>query len=372
MTLPHIGDRGERARTLAADPTGADLARHIIDFDPDDPAHQLFAVQDRVSRQPLTPIPWPAGLAPSVVPLTPAPDPDAGLPHADVLVVTWTVAEAKALADVLTPGLPTSSWTAYRHNFDTVFKPQIRQGAPALTLGRLGLYAMTEIGGRRVLCLKSDLHLSQDGPKLPVRLLWKQIIEETAAELVITTGTAGAVGADVQLGDVALSKHVRFDCQKTFADQPFAQTRYTDRKHAGATSSQLRTAVDTLIPVNAAQLPPATRPPKIWTSTPDQPADVLTTDFFAFDDTTDHWALRATDPQARAVEMGDAVLGLVCAEDLTDPPAWVIVRNASDPQMDGSLPLKQQAAQAAGIYEKYGYWTTIVSAITVWALIAGL
>ena len=50
--------------------------------------------------------------------------------------------------------------------------------------------------------------------------------------------------------------------------------------------------------------------------------------------------------------------------------AWAIVRNASDPQIDGSVPLKEQAQQAAHIYEKYGYWTTVGSAIGCWALIA--
>ena len=68
--------------------------------------------------------------------------------------------------------------------------------------------------------------------------------------------------------------------------------------------------------------------------------------------------------------MGDAVLGLVATQDLSDPPIWVIVRNAADPQIDGTLPIAQQAAVAARIYEKYGYWTTVASAITTWALIA--
>jgi hypothetical protein len=65
------------------------------------------------------------------------------------------------------------------------------------------------------------------------------------------------------------------------------------------------------------------------------------------------------------------VLGLVCSQDLSHPPAWVIVRNASDPQMGGEASLKEQANEAAKIYEKYGYWTTVGSAIACWALVAG-
>jgi hypothetical protein len=47
------------------------------------------------------------------------------------------------------------------------------------------------------------------------------------------------------------------------------------------------------------------------------------------------------------------------------------IRNASDPQMDGP-DLNTEKQQAAAIYERYGYWTTIGSAITCWAAIARL
>ena len=68
--------------------------------------------------------------------------------------------------------------------------------------------------------------------------------------------------------------------------------------------------------------------------------------------------------------MDEAALALA-ATDLDDPPVWVSVRNASDPQMDGSS-LDEETRKAAAIYEQYGYWTTVGSAIACWALIAGL
>jgi hypothetical protein len=58
---------------------------------------------------------------------------DDPLPKADCLVVTWTVEEAKALADVLTPGYPSkTAWYHYAHNFTTKFVPIIRKRAPAV------------------------------------------------------------------------------------------------------------------------------------------------------------------------------------------------------------------------------------------------
>ncbi|HEY2282916.1 MAG TPA: hypothetical protein VGH60_05120 [Solirubrobacteraceae bacterium] len=53
-----------------------------------------------------------------------------------------------------------------------------------------------------------------------------------------------------------------------------------------------------------------------------------------------------------------------------DPRATSILQDPADPQIDGSVPLKEQAQQAAHIYEQYGYWTTVGSAIGCWTLIA--
>lgn len=368
MSTPEDNDR---AAQLLSDPQGEALARHIITYDPDDPGGRLFAAVDFQARATLKPIPWPTGLAPQVVTPSKPPSPEQALPKADMLVVTWTVAEAKALADVLTPGHGSTEWASYRHQFDTVYKPIVKKGAPALTSDRLGIYAQCEIGGKSVLCVKSELHLSQDGPELPVRKLWKQMIEESGAKLVITTGTAGGVGSGTQLGDVVLTKTVQFDCERTFKNAAFGKASYTDANSSGASGKHFTTAEQSLIPVNADRLPPAPKNPTLVLASDGEVPAVLTTDFFAFDDTTDHYGLRAYNPHARAVEMGDAVLGLVCAEDLTKPPAWLVVRNASDPQMNGAVPLEQQTGEAAHTYEKYGYWTTVGSAIACWAAIAG-
>lgn len=96
----------------------------------------------------------------------------------------------------------------------------------------------------------------------------------------------------------------------------------------------------------------------------------MTTDSFAFDDSANEFGLQSL---GAAVEMGDAVLGLVVsqlkqADGLGQ--AWAAVRNASDPQIDATgLTPKEAATKAAQIYEKFGYWTTIPSAIAFWSLI---
>jgi hypothetical protein len=118
----------ETLEHLVADPSGEGLARHILEFDPKVPEGRVFTsaaitqalgVPGTVEAERFaeaaavpapSPIPWPAGLAPVSSPLAPVPGPDDPLPAADALVVTWTVAEAEALADVLTPGQPKAEW----------------------------------------------------------------------------------------------------------------------------------------------------------------------------------------------------------------------------------------------------------------------
>ena len=351
--------------TFAADRA---FARHIIEFDSADPStygpHTLppAAVMMASAR---SPIPWPTGKAPTPVPLKPAPSPAAALPPCDYLVVTWTVEEAKSLADTLTPGYPSATaWYHYTHNYASEYVPLLLPDAPAIASKRLGSFFVTTIAGKRVLCFKSELHLSQDGPKMPIAKLWQQLIAEVKPKLVLTTGTAGAIGANVELGDVVVAPAVRFDCTRAFKSQPFHNAVYpcSTLAHASAPTAQQ------LFAANVDHLPPASRPPHIVfkAGTGVTSADVVTTDFFAFDDTLNTYGLRGL---GSAVEMGDAVLGLVL-KSMSGAPKWAAVRNASDPQINAAgLTPDQERSKAEQIYEKFGYWTTIPSAITCWALI---
>src|SRR6516225_9500053 len=212
------GRRKPRPADILSSPEA--LARHIIQFDAEDAAthapHTLpsAALMRAMAR---SPIPWPAGKEPRPAPLHPAPSPEKSLSTFDYLVVTWTVEEAKSLADTLTPGFPSrTAWYDYAHNFATDFLPLIAKGAPARAANRLGSWFPTVIGGKRVMCFKSELHMSQDGLKLPVARLWQQLIAEVRPKLVITTGTAGGIGAGIELGDVIIARSVRFDCIRKF------------------------------------------------------------------------------------------------------------------------------------------------------------
>jgi purine-nucleoside phosphorylase len=350
--------------------TDLELARHIIDYNPDDPkTHAVWTLPQSMMarRSDLKPVPWPASLAPKPQPLKGKFGADDPLPKTDVLVVTWTVAEGQALSDVLTPGYRSDQdWYTYSHLYSD-YVSLIRKGAPASDEKYLAKFFPVKIGGKNVICAKSNLHLSQDGPKMPIQKLWNQMIAETGATLVITTGTAGAVDAAARLGDVVVGRTVVFDCNKTFKNASFNGQRYNAPN--AVPSKNFSVARSKLLPVNASQLPGPARTAAIFYQPPKSPSidGVVTTDFFAFGNTTNTYGLQG---KGATVEMGDAVLGLVAKTLGNKAPAWLAIRNASDPEINGKLTPKEQNQQAAQIYEHYGYWTTVNSAIVCWAVIA--
>jgi Phosphorylase superfamily len=343
-----------------------DLRREIIDFDSEAPsgmAFLAFSTSTGLSRY--TEVPWPKGLAPKTGG-TPGGRKGGPLPPADVLVVTWTVDEGHALSRVLTPGKDSrNDYLPYTNNFSSIAR-KMRKGCPALQAKRLGAFWTTTIDGKKVLVFKSDSHMSQDGPQLPNADVWKQIIKEVRPKLVITTGTAGGIGKQSEVGDVVVSPIVRFDCTSKFKREPFRTAHFSSRP----VQTQFLTKAKQLFKANAGQLPKDnTRSPKILRVLPSGVNDsVLTTDFFGFDTSDNHYKLQGL---GAVSEMGDAVLGLVASQMGASAPRWVAVRNVSDPQIkaDG-LTLRQQAQVAAQIYKGFGRWSSVCSAIVCWALIA--
>jgi purine-nucleoside phosphorylase len=348
----------------SAKASAEDFQREIIDFDSEGPVGQrFFAFSTATGLSRFTDIPWPAGLAPKTGP-KPKGTGKGPLPKADVLLVTWTVDEGHALSRVLTPGKDSrNDYVPYTHNFAKIAK-KMRKGCPALQAKRLGAFWTTTIGKKSVVVFKSDSHMSQDGPQLPNIDVWRQLIREVKPKLVITTGTAGGIGKQFEVGDVIVSPIVRFDCTAKFKKQPFAQAHFSS---VAAKSTKFAKA-KALFKANSAQLPKAnTRQPKIVKVAPsDLKSCVLTTDFFGFDTSDDHFKLQGLGDVS---EMGDAILGLVASEMGAAAPRYLAIRNVSDPQIKAEGTIRQQAQVAASIYKGFGRWSSVCSAITCWASI---
>lgn len=355
-------------RLAASLPRNEDLQREIIDFDSEAiEGREFLAFTTTTGLSRFTDIPWPKGLEPKTD-KTARKGKNGALPAADVLVVTWTVDEGHALSRVLTPGKDShNDYIPYTHNYDKISK-KMRAGCPARNAKRLGSYWTGSIGKKRVVYFKSDSHMSQDGPMLPNIDVWTQIIAEVKPQLVITTGTAGGIGAQFEVGDVIVSPVVRFDCIQKFKAEPFRASDYS----SAAVRASLFVKAKKLFAANAGQLPQDnTRSPKIIeTKLGNLKASVVTTDFFGFDTSDNHFKLKGL---GNVSEMGDAVLGLVAQQmngRALTVPRWVAVRNVSDPQIKAEGTIKQQAVIAAQIYKAYGRWSSVCSAIVCWALIA--
>ncbi len=336
-------------------------------------------------------IPFPSGLKPVAQPPEPAPDSSDPLPRADVLIVTWTVDEQDALADVLTPGQARKKWIRYDRNFASHFAPLIRTGAPALKAKRLGSWMPTKIRATSALCYKSELHLNQDGIKdklgpgiatLPVKDMFVQLMEEVMPRVVLTVGTSGGVFRDHDLGDVCVSRAAKFRLQSEFRNAPYTGAHY--KSHWQLPDGNFAMAMQLMqdFAENLVESPfsgPTVR--HVGTVTPPKYAPdikqegkggipefhpALTTDYFEFGTSSND-----LDQEGIAVEMDDAALGLACLE-LSNPPWWACVRNLSDPQIRGDLENDLQTEYAVWYYKKYGYWTSVMGALATWAIVAGL
>jgi nucleoside phosphorylase len=327
------------------------------------------ALLERLTYEPVgsyleKPLPFTPGLEPKLVEYSASPE--QALKKVDVLVVTWTSAEWSALADVLSPGRQKKEWTNYTRNWSQ-FEPHLTSRSPAKEAKCLGEYTYITIGDKKVALAHSQLHLCEDDETAPVINLWQQWISEAQPELIITTGTAGAIGAEACLGDVFIVNSLKLNCTKTFKDKPWAQERFVS---VGSVPSYDAATVASLVALNVDKLKPvAFRTPVVSTG-----GDVETVDYFAFSDTDDSYGVAKNDPNARSEEMDDGVLPV--ALSLMSPPnttPWLSIRNASDEQISSSIgTLEQQAKVASAEYLKYGYWTTVNSAIATWAVIAAL
>lgn len=351
-----------------------DLRREIIDFDSESPAglnFLAFTTATGLSR--FNDIPWPKGQAPTAD-KTARKGKGGRLPAADVLVVTWTVDEGHALSRVLTPGKDSrNDYVPYTRNFAQISKGMVPT-CPARQAKRLGAYWTGKIGAMTMVVFKSESHMSQDtkgvptpaADKIPDLLMWKQLIDDVQPKLVITTGTAGGIGKQFEVGDVVVSPAVNFFCKKAFKklDNVSSSSVAVNRKNFSKAK--------TLFKANADRLPPDnTRAPGITVVAPgDLKACVVTTDFFGFDTSDDHFGLQG---HGDVSEMGDAIVGLLANETKTAKqvfPRFVAVRNVSDPQIKAEGTIKDQANVAAHIYKAFGRWSSVCSAIVCWALIA--
>jgi nucleoside phosphorylase len=352
-------------------------AAQVIDFNPlDVPSDDVAFGMSPVTSHAIEPIEWPPHGAPAIDCSFVFRSADAELPKADIVFFTWTSAEANTMSAVLTPGIwamlrtgsSDASWHEYTNQWASKFAGRSTARGPASVNHYIGKFMPVIIGGRKVLLFKSNFHLARDDLSLPVKDMFRQVLEQTGARLAITTGTAGAIGSKLQLGDVVVTNRALFKLDGAFKSAPFNGKSYEGRYVPRATETvdlvNQKLVVPNAAVLKSSPIPPKRATPKVFlthsSAATGEPAVIVTTDLFEYDDAKDTFHLQH---KGSMVEMDDAVLGLVC-EQMGGGIAWLAIRNASDPQM----PADATKDVSAMMYARYGYWTTIPSVLACWAM----
>jgi hypothetical protein len=371
-------------RTLANPEVKVDpYVAKIIDYNPldEDAADSLGQGVTLLTHHAITPIAWPSGLAPSIDKSFTFKGASAELPQADFVIFTWTSAEANAMAAAMTPGVwamppkgATGGWYEYTNQWNAKYVGRFTKSSPALESPYIAKYMPIVIGGRKVLLMKSNFHMARDNASMPVKDMFKQVIEQAKPKLVITSGTSGAIGSKFILGDVMATNAARFKLDGTFKNTPYNGKTFTSA-YTIPTKGHLA-GIAKLVALNVPPIKAAhtaypkdvkafSRAPQIFTpanpkSQIGEPPVIVTTDKFEFDTRQDSFQLQE---KGSMVEMGDAVLGLAVSE-MANPVKWLAIRNASDPQMS-----TKNSGTSSDIYMQYGYWTSIVSTLASWACV---
>jgi hypothetical protein len=358
-------------------------------------------------------IPWPAGLAPVAASLgnyTPGEKITGPLKaKADALVILYTEEETSALLDVFTGNKTWNAtrqktWCGYAHNFAT-FKPIIENIGEdtALKDGMFGYLSAMTIGSKTVVFFKSELHPKQNGNKLPFVGVMQQLIEELQPSLVISTGTAGGVGGQLNCGDVAITNRARFHCKTQYPDDAAintmsaAQTELSSTAAVNMTYVQYAAANLTKLSLPGLQqcytklqeapgysfVAKNETPPAIYVTTHNpaagpEPMDIVSADYLTVDDKLDSEGLQALGIMN---DTDDAFLFYAISLIPGAQPKWLSVRNASEPQIvvdafpPGTSPtviVDKLKSVAGSIYGIYQYCTTFNSAFACWGVIAGM
>jgi hypothetical protein len=360
-------------------------------------------------------IQWPANAQPTVTPLgkyvAGTKITNALSLSADVLIILYTDQETMALLDVMTgnPAWDASAkadWCLYAHNFDK-FKSLISNTKANDTLagGAFGLLSAMTIAGKRVVLYKSELHPKQDGPGLPFVPVIQQLISELAPNLVLTTGTAGAIGSRIGCGDVAISAAGRLHCQKNYPKYPSIATLTTgnteltsdvvkfDREYLQYAATHLTSlslpglaqcyqrlrTIPGYSFVEKNTLAPAIYQTGVNPVPGPEPMVILSADYMTTDDTSNAEHLQ---PLGIMNDTDDAfVFFAINQMPEAKRPHCLSVRNASEPQIEHSpFPSSTSPADvvdilkniAGTIFGIYQYCTALNSAFACWGIVAGL
>ena len=328
----------------------------------------------------------------------------------DVLLILYTDLEISALLEVFsgdsswTPARK-KTWNEYGHNFASI-KPKI-QGIDendALKAGYFGYLSLMTIGGKKVALYKTELHPKSNGLQIPFIPVIAQLVSELSPKLVISTGTAGAIGSVLNCGDVIITNAARFHVRSTYATYPKIDTLSSSHGQITNTANVTGTYVKyaaanytklSLAGLNQCYAKIGTRPGYTFlkknisacsiyvkgaNAVPGpEPMDIVSADYLTVDDNHDAEGLQ----QLGIMNDTDDAFAFYAIGTLAvaQQPKWLSIRNASEPQIvaaafpagtSQTTVVDKLKTIAGAIYGVYQYCTTLNSAFACWGVIAGM
>ena len=314
------------------------------------------------------------------------------LPKADIVIITWTSAEWQAFDHVFCDGdSPMSrdasstwekTWLPYSRNYLALTRPRVPNDnltthSPSLYNKAWGTFRLARLAnGKKAILFKSEMHVSEDGPNIPLIAMMENILADSRPSLVLTIGTAGGSRPVDCLGSVNITNGAHFLLSGALGDKPFDDKTYSSTWKPKTT---LLAKVRKLLmetPVTMAHLEELApkikgnyslrqlfnkeiQPGKIPPLANVLRIPVLTTNAFVIGTTDGKYK------QYAAMEMDDAVIGMVCAKKKVN---FGVVRNISDPVQNANLPYEVQKSWGSAIYGNYGLYTSFNGALCAWAI----
>ncbi len=355
---------------------------------------------------PLEPIDWSkvSAAAPKPIPLDNWDRLTSTLPtDIDYVVITWTEAEWNALDFVFCDSdkeMPyyrgshkndwKNKWYKCSKGYEAAKKKyDIPSYAPSVAEDAWGSIYVVEVKDKKVLLVKSEMHISTDGVDMPVTAFIEKIINESKPKAFYTIGTAGGAKVNSKLGDVSITNSGKFELTGKFKDKTYANSTFDNNwkpkcdiqkaiapllRGVPATDTMMTTLIDELNSEEGTELtwkdlgnddidPKKLEDPEatFWNNDP-----VLTTNGYEIATTDGNYK------QYVAMDMDDAAVAMVCDKYLT---TFASFRNISDPVINANIPCSKpthtiQKGWSAKIYSTFGFYSSYNGAIAAWAAIA--
>ena len=324
-------------------------------------------------------------------------DDPSSIPAADIAIITWTSDEWSAFDHVFINsdterGRYAKSWRDYWHPYPST--------EPVLYF-QLVKVKKGDNSDIKVLLVKSEVHLAHAPWRSGLQDMVKELLQNSGAKMVLSTGTAGAAKDDQKLGDVVLTNTAKIWLKKpknlpcSYNNKTFkGRNKFKDttlrkdvQKHLMMPLSNVWNTgvIDELLYklntesaseikshkytykdlVNSALEPENLQSNQVQVLN-DLP--LLTTDFYYTTDT-------AHPLDYSFLEMDDAV---IAHEASALDVGFAFIRNISDPVVvakdaEGNpVPESIQGNWSGMIYSYSGFYTSFNSALTAWATITQL